>query len=109
MGASINLPVMLNQAPHVQKVQHAEQSHPEQQQVLVGQEAVEKQKLERHKVQLSEKSEGGLTVRRDGKDTRQEMSSQNRDKEKKEAEETEEATPRLPEETNSGRLINMHV
>lgn len=109
MGASINLPVMLNQAPHVQKVQHAEQSHPEQQQVLVGQEAVEKQKVERHKVQLSEKSEGGLTVRKDGKNAQQEMSSQDKEKENNEAEESDEATPRLPEEKNSGRLINIHV
>ncbi|GAU09052.1 hypothetical protein [Desulfoplanes formicivorans] len=104
MGASINLPVMLNQTPHVQKMQHAAQSHPEHQQVLVAQEAVEKSKREQTSVPKTEKSQGGLSVKKD-KDRKDEQSfsgSQDRDKKDKDQEQD------LPA-TGSGRIINLTV
>ncbi len=103
MGASINLPVMLNQAPHVQKLQHAEQSHPEQQQVLVGQEAVEKSKREQTMVTKTTTSEGGLNVRRD-KDNKNDQSFSH-SKHNKHKKEQEEASC----ETGSGRIINLTI
>lgn len=103
MGASINLPVMLNQAPHVQKIQHAEQSHPEQQQVLVGQEAVEKSKREKTMVPKAEKGDGGLSVKKDKDNKNGQSFSDSRERENpNNEEETEKAT-------GSGRIINLTV
>ncbi|WP_462325336.1 hypothetical protein [Desulfoplanes sp.] len=103
MGAFVNLPVMLNQAPHVQKVQHGEQSHPEQQQVLTGQETVEKQKREQSSVPKATKGEGGLSVKKDNKENTGQSFSQEQKKEP-EAQEEEQTSP-----TGSGRIINLTV
>jgi hypothetical protein len=104
MGASINLPVMLNQAPHVQKVQHAEQSHPSTQQAFAGQEAVEKTKREQDQVPKTAESEGGLNVKKekDG-DTKQSFSEQGDHKRQKEDDDENEYA------SGSGRIINLTV
>ncbi len=103
MGASINLPVMLNQAPHVQKVQHAEQSSPEYQQVVVGQEAVEKSKREKTKVAKIDKGKGGLSVKKDKENKNGQSFSQARDREKQPSEEETEYVP------ESGRILDLTV
>jgi hypothetical protein len=105
MGASINLPVMLNQTPHVQKLQHAEQSHPEHQQVLVAQEAVEKSKREQTSVPKTEKSQGGLSVKRDKEHKGDQSFGHSRDKK------DQDSPPKDPQDpsTPSGRIINLTV
>ena len=104
MGASINLPVMLNQAPHVQKIQHAEQSHPEHQQVLVAQAAEEKSKREQTSVPKAEKSQGGLNVKKDKDQKGEQFFSHSRHRDK-------DAPQDEPEEvtSQSGRIINLTV
>jgi hypothetical protein len=104
MGASINLPVMLNQAPHVQKLQHAEQSHPATQQVFAGQEAVEKGKREQNQVPKTAESEGGLSVKKEKDGNNKQSFSEHGDREKQNSKEddTEHAS-------GSGRIINLTV
>jgi len=104
MGASINLPVMLNQAPHVQKVQHAEQSHPGTQQVFAGQEAVEKSKREQDQVPQTAESEGGLSVKKEKDGNNKQSFSEHEDhkRQKNEQDDNEQTS-------GSGRIINLTV
>jgi hypothetical protein len=104
MGASINLPVMLNQAPHVQKIQHAEQSHPETQQVFVGQEAVEKSKREQNKVPKADQSEGGLNVKKEKDGSGNQSFTGHGDHKRQHDEEDENEYA-----AGSGRIINLTV
>ena len=65
MTVNLNLPVLISATPAVGSLAAAEQSHPEVQQSVHGQEALEKFKKDKEQVQKGNNPEGAIAVRED--------------------------------------------
>ncbi len=66
MVSPLDISVLVSQLPHLQKLQNAEQFHPEAMQTQLSRKALEKQIRERGLVPRAERGEAAQKVTRDG-------------------------------------------
>jgi hypothetical protein len=100
----IQLPVLLTQLPQVQKVQHAQQSHPEAYQAQAAREVVEEQKRSQNQVPKAEESDKSLKVGPESNRDQGGSGGRKRREGKGAATEQESA-----DESPSGRIIDLKV
>ena len=65
MTVNLNLPVLISATPAVGSLAAAEQSHPEVQQSVHAQEALDKLKKDKEQVKRGDNAEGSIAVRED--------------------------------------------
>ena len=103
MVAPLDISVLVSQLPHLQKMQNAEQFHPEAMQTQLSRKALEKQIRERGLVPRAERGEASQKVSRDG-NTRQGFAG-GRQGGQKDSEEEAHDQP----ETEPGHIIDLSV
>jgi hypothetical protein len=100
----LQLPILLTQLPQLQKVQHAQQSHPEAFQAQAAREVVEEQKRSQNQVPKAEESDKSLRVGPDSNRDTGGSGGRKHRKEKEAGKQQENAN-----EPSSGRIIDIKV